>query len=110
MNYFKVSKAAKKQLQLEFLDHEVLTLSRNWLEPLPNRSFPNINIHASILRILTEFLIDLDQYDRREQLKRSGLENFGSFMFLSNSNEETTSNRKLAKDLIDKWVRMEIFL
>lgn len=25
-------------------------------------------------------------------------------MFLSRSDEETTSNRKLAKDLVDKWV------
>lgn len=26
-------------------------------------------------------------------------------MFLSKSDEETTSNRKLAKDLVDKWVK-----
>jgi hypothetical protein len=25
-------------------------------------------------------------------------------MFLSKSDEETTSNRKLAKELVDKWV------
>lgn len=25
-------------------------------------------------------------------------------MFLSKSDEETTSNRRLAKDLVDKWV------
>lgn len=25
-------------------------------------------------------------------------------MFLSKSDEETTANRKLAKDLVDKWV------
>lgn len=27
-------------------------------------------------------------------------------MFLSKSDEETTSNRKLAKDLVDKWVNL----
>ncbi|GJU15406.1 protein IWS1 homolog 1 [Tanacetum coccineum] len=94
---------SKKQLQLEFLDHGVLTLLRNWLEPLPDGSLPNINIRAAILRILTEFPIDLDQYDRREQLKKSGLGKV--IMFLSKSDEETTSNRKLAKDLVDKWSR-----
>lgn len=26
-------------------------------------------------------------------------------MFLSKSDEETTSNRRLAKDLVDKWVK-----
>ncbi|KAF5729740.1 protein IWS1 [Tripterygium wilfordii] len=94
---------SKKQLQQEFLDHGVLTLLKNWLEPLPDGSLPNINIRAAILKILTDFPIDLEQYDRREQLKKSGLGKV--IMFLSKSNEETTSNRKLAKDLVDKWSR-----
>ncbi|XP_012085950.2 protein IWS1 homolog 1 [Jatropha curcas] len=94
---------SKKQLQQEFIDHGVLTLLKNWLEPLPDGSLPNINIRAAILRILTDFPIDLEQYDRREQLKKSGLGKV--IMFLSKSDEETTSNRKLAKDLVDKWSR-----
>ncbi|EEF42453.1 protein IWS1 homolog 1 [Ricinus communis] len=94
---------SKKQLQQEFIDHGVLTLLKNWLEPLPDGSLPNINIRAAILKILTDFPIDLEQYDRREQLKKSGLGKV--IMFLSKSDEETTSNRKLAKDLVDKWSR-----
>ncbi|XP_052209479.1 protein IWS1 homolog 1-like [Diospyros lotus] len=94
---------SKKQLQLEFLDHGVLTLLKNWLEPLPDGSLPNINIREAILKILTDFPIDLDQYDRREQLKKSGLGKV--IMFLSKSDEETIANRKLAKDLVDKWSR-----
>lgn len=94
---------SKKQLQHEFLDHGVLTLLKNWLEPLPDGSLPNINVREAILRILTDFPIDLDQYDRREQLKKSGLGKV--IMFLSRSEEETTANRKLAKDLVDKWSR-----
>ncbi|VAH72353.1 unnamed protein product [Triticum turgidum subsp. durum] len=50
-----------------------------------------------------EFPIDLEQFDRREQLKKSGLGKV--IMFLSKSDEETTSNRKLAKELVDKWSR-----
>ncbi|KAL0553079.1 hypothetical protein IC582_006965 [Cucumis melo] len=94
---------SKKQLQQEFLDHGVLTLLKNWLEPLPDGSLPNINIREAILKILTDFPIDLEQYDRREQLKKSGLGKV--IMFLSKSDEETTSNRKLAKDLVDQWSR-----
>ncbi|KAJ4958948.1 hypothetical protein NE237_026059 [Protea cynaroides] len=94
---------SKKQLQQEFLDHGVLTLLKNWLEPLPDGSLPNINIRTAILKILNDFPIDLEQYDRREQLKKSGLGKV--IMFLSRSDEETTSNRKLAKDLVDKWSR-----
>ncbi|XP_022878553.1 protein IWS1 homolog 1-like [Olea europaea var. sylvestris] len=94
---------SKKHLQQEFLDHGVLTLLKNWLEPLPDGSLPNINVRAAVLKILTDFPIDLDQFDRREQLKKSGLGKV--IMFLSKSDEETTANRKLAKDLVDKWSR-----
>ncbi|PON63320.1 IIS transcription factor [Parasponia andersonii] len=94
---------SKKQLQQDFLDHGVLALLKNWLEPLPDGSLPNINIRAAILKILNDFPIDLEQYDRREQLKKSGLGKV--IMFLSKSDEETTSNRKLAKELVDKWSR-----
>ncbi|KAI4328020.1 hypothetical protein L6164_020417 [Bauhinia variegata] len=94
---------SKKQLQAEFLDHGVLTLLKNWLEPLPDGSLPNINIRTAILNILNDFPIDLEQYDRREQLKKSGLGKV--IMFLSKSDEEIGVNRKLAKDLVDKWSR-----
>lgn len=94
---------SKKKLQLEFLDHGVLTLLKNWLEPLPDGSLPNMNIRTAILKLLSDFPIDLEQYDRREQLKKSGLGKV--IMFLSRSEEETTANRKLAKELVDKWSR-----
>ncbi|KAL9263007.1 IWS1 homolog 1-like protein [Drosera capensis] len=94
---------SKKQLQPEFLDHGILTTLKNWLEPLPDGSLPNINIREAILKILTDFPIDLEQHDRREQLKKSRLGRV--VMFLSRSEEEITSNRKLAKELVDKWSR-----
>ncbi|KAI7995401.1 hypothetical protein LOK49_LG11G02034, partial [Camellia lanceoleosa] len=54
------------------------------------------------------FPIDLEHYDRREQLKKSGLGKV--IMFLLKSDEETTANRRMAKDLVDKWVMLYIFL
>ncbi|KAL1829900.1 protein IWS1 homolog 1 [Daucus carota subsp. sativus] len=94
---------SKKQLQHEFLDHGILTVLKSWLEPLPDGSLPSINIRAAILKILTNFPIDLDQYERKEQLKKSGLGKV--IMFLSRSDEETASNRKVAKELVDSWSR-----
>nr|XP_029146890.1 protein IWS1 homolog 1-like [Arachis hypogaea] len=91
------------EIALTFLDHGVLTLLKNWLEPLPDGSLPNINIRTAILTILNVFPIDLEQYDRREQLKKSGLGKV--IMFLSKSDEEINVNRKLAKKLVDKWSR-----
>ncbi|CAL5355698.1 unnamed protein product [Camellia sinensis] len=87
---FKSVVLSKKQLH-----HGVLTLLKTWLEPLPDGSLPNINTCGAILRILT------DHYDRREQLKKSGLGKV--IMFLLMSDEETTTNRRMAKDLVDKW-------
>ncbi|KAK9152931.1 hypothetical protein Sjap_000411 [Stephania japonica] len=72
----------QRQLQQAFLDHGALSLLKNWLEPLPDGSLPNTNVRAAILNILTDVI-----------------------MFLSRSDEETAANRKLAKDLVDKWSR-----
>ncbi|KAL0290079.1 UNVERIFIED_CONTAM: protein IWS11, partial [Sesamum radiatum] len=93
---------SKMQLHQEFLDHGGLTLLKNWLEPLPDGSLPDINIRTAVLKILNDFPIDLQHSDRRGLLKRSGLGKV--IMFLSMSAEETTVNQKLAKELVDKWV------
>eukprot|EP00249_Psilotum_nudum_P012323 c23720_g1_i1 orf=112-1608(+) len=94
---------SKRQLQQEFLDRGVLSVLKNWLEPLPDGSLPNITIRTKLLKILTDLPIDVELYDRREQLKKSGLGKV--IMFLSRSDEETPGNRKLARDLVDKWSR-----
>lgn len=94
---------SKRQLQQEFLDRGVLSVLKNWLEPLPDGCLPNINVRTAILKILTDLPIDVEQYDRKEQLKKSGLGKV--IMFLSKSDEEIQSNRRLARDLVDKWSR-----
>ncbi|KAF9612373.1 hypothetical protein IFM89_039200 [Coptis chinensis] len=93
----------RKPLQHEFLDHGVLTLLKNWLEPLPDGSIPNIVIRTAILEILTDYLIDLEQFDRREQLKKSGIGKV--IMFLLKFGEESNNNRRLAQNLVNKWSR-----
>ncbi|XP_039067491.1 protein IWS1 homolog 1-like [Hibiscus syriacus] len=94
----------KKHLQSEFLDYGVLSLFKNWLEPLPDGSLPNATLRASILNILTHVMpVDIRAEDRREQLKKSGPGKV--IMFLSKSDEEITANRQLAKDLVENWSR-----
>ncbi|CAN8274537.1 unnamed protein product [Cochlearia groenlandica] len=94
---------SKKQLQVEFLDHGVLNVIKNWLEPLPDGSLPNINIRTALLKILDELRINVNLDCRKEQLIKSGLGKV--IMFLSKSDEETTPNRRLAKGLINEWSR-----
>ncbi|KAI7749907.1 hypothetical protein M8C21_014080 [Ambrosia artemisiifolia] len=95
--------------ELEVVAEEDAELNRK-SQPAINklRKLPLLTEVLSKKQLQLEFLdhgfpIDLDQYDRREQLKKSGLGKV--IMFLSKSDEETTSNRKLAKDLVDKWSR-----
>ncbi|MCO5606617.1 hypothetical protein L7F22_060805 [Adiantum nelumboides] len=94
---------SKRQLQQEFLDRGVLSVLKNWLEPLPDGSLPNMTIRSALLKLLTELPIDVELDERREQLKKSGLGKV--IMFLSKSDEEGSANRKLARDLVDKWSR-----
>ncbi|CAH2080192.1 unnamed protein product [Thlaspi arvense] len=93
---------SKKQLQSEFLDHGLLNLLKNWLEPLPDGSLPSINIRRAILTILNDLCNLIDQQEcRKEQLVKSGLGKV--IMFLSKSDEETTFNKRLANDLVNRW-------
>ncbi|KAL3645752.1 hypothetical protein CASFOL_010932 [Castilleja foliolosa] len=94
---------AKKGLQQTFLDHGVLSLLKNWLEPLPDKSLPSFEIRSAVLNILKDLPIDMNQLERRDQLKKSGIGKV--VMFLSKSDEEKTVNRKLAQELVDKWSR-----
>ncbi|KAK4389181.1 protein IWS11 [Sesamum angolense] len=60
---------SKKQLQQEFLDHGVLTLLKNWLEPLPDGSLPNMNIRAAVLKILNDSRPIFNKSTRFEDMK-----------------------------------------
>ena len=60
-------------------------------------------VRAGILRLLSRLPIDLDQPDRREQMKKSGLGKV--VMFLSKLPEETAENRKAAQQLVEAWMR-----
>ncbi|KAF9599206.1 hypothetical protein IFM89_036251 [Coptis chinensis] len=94
---------SKKQYQLEFLDHGVLALLKYWLEPLPDGSLPNIAIRTAILEILSDYPVGLEESHRREELRKSGIGKV--IMFLSKYNEESTGNRRLARNLVYKWSR-----
>mmetsp|Transcript_3925 Transcript_3925/g.4407 ORF Transcript_3925/g.4407 Transcript_3925/m.4407 type:complete len:418 (+) Transcript_3925:288-1541(+) len=93
----------KRTLHEALLEQGLLNLLKQWLEPLPDGSLANLNLRSTLLRLIVGLPIDVELFERREQLKKSGLGKV--VMFLYKLPEETLPNKRMAQGLVEKWSR-----
>ncbi|KAH9815477.1 hypothetical protein DFH28DRAFT_968039 [Melampsora americana] len=87
----------KSHLETAILDNGVLEAVKKWLEPLPDRSLPALNIQRSLLQLLTKMTIDT------QSLKSSELGKV--IVFYTKCKRVDPSIKRLADNLFTSWLR-----
>lgn len=87
----------KSHLETAILDNGVLEAVKKWLEPLPDRSLPALNIQRSLLQLLTKMSIDT------QSLKASELGKI--VLFYTKCPRVDPSIKRLAGNLVTSWLR-----
>ncbi|KAJ3224717.1 Transcription factor iws1 [Clydaea vesicula] len=87
----------KTALAEQFLDNHLLEGMKAWLEPLPDASLPSLDIQRVMLSVLQTLPIRTDHL-RESQLGRI-------VMFYTKCERILPEMRKMAQDLVDKWMR-----
>jgi transcription factor SPN1 len=107
--------ATKIYMHSALVEADFLSILANWIAMLDDGSLPNMNIRTAVLQILTEIPVGgetarlqqrRDEFDgiQKEHLKDSRIAHH--VKVLAEHPKETTENRRLANDLLQRWSRL----
>lgn len=94
---------ANRNYHRPFLQLNGLKQLANWLQQYSDGSLPNARVRAAVLRILQDLPIDTTSDMIKDLLKQSQIG--AQIMFLYKCPDETPGNRRIAKELVEKWSR-----
>ncbi|TBU00814.1 hypothetical protein CWI39_1569p0020 [Hamiltosporidium magnivora] len=96
-----VSKALlNKKYQTSFLDSDVLSVIRMWLEPLPDKTLPGYKIKSTLLELL--LVVPVKKYHLIES-------KVGRIVFFYSKNErENKEIKRMAKKLVYLWTQVAL--
>ncbi|KAF9763736.1 Transcription factor IWS1 [Nosema granulosis] len=94
---FFIQSLLSKKLQESLIEENILGVVKMWLEPLPDRSLPNIAIRKRLIETVKVLNVD------RSHLLESGI---GKVIhFYSINPKEDIEVKKQALEIIQKWTR-----
>eukprot|EP00092_Neocalanus_flemingeri_P075200 GFUD01093123.1.p1 GENE.GFUD01093123.1~~GFUD01093123.1.p1 ORF type:complete len:247 (-),score=88.48 GFUD01093123.1:66-806(-) len=88
----------KVELQMAFVEANLLSVMTDWLAPMPDKGLPHVMIRSEFMRLLHQLKIE-----DPTRLKESGIGK--AVMYLYRHPRESKQNKELAGHIINDWAR-----